>query len=80
MGPPGPVTGFPLPFYFSPNINRVIKSRRIRWDGNIACIGDRKVAHRVLMGRSEKRRPLRRRRRRWAYNIKKDATERYELE
>ena len=44
----------------------MIKSRRIRWDGNIAHIGDRKVAHRVLMGRPEGRKPLGRRRRRWA--------------
>jgi hypothetical protein len=47
------------------------KSRRIRWDGNIARIGNREVAHRVLMGRPERRRPLRRRRRKWAYSIKK---------
>jgi len=42
---------------------KVSKSRRIRWNGHIARRGDRRVAHGVLMGRSEKRRPLERRRR-----------------
>ena len=57
--------------YFSQNFKRVTKSRSTRWDGHIARIGDRKVAHGVSMGRYESR-PLRRRRRRWANNIKKD--------
>ena len=56
--------------HFSPN-NRVIKSKGIRWDGYIPRIGHRKVAHGVLVGRPERRRPLGRRRREWADNIKK---------
>jgi hypothetical protein len=36
--------------YFSPNIIRVINSRRLRWAGNIARIGERKGAYRLLMG------------------------------
>ena len=31
--------------YSSPNIVRVIKSRIMRWGGNVACMGDRKVAY-----------------------------------
>jgi len=36
----------------------MIKSRRMRWAGLVACIGDRRVANKVLMGRSEGKRPL----------------------
>jgi len=37
--------------YCSPNIVWVITSRRMRWGGNVACIGNRKGAYRVLVGR-----------------------------
>ena len=37
--------------YFSPNIIRVIKSRRLRWAGNVACMGERKSAYRALVGK-----------------------------
>jgi len=36
--------------YCSPNVVRVIKSRRMRWAGHVAQIGDRSVAYRVLVG------------------------------
>jgi hypothetical protein len=36
--------------YSSPYIVRVIKSRRMRWAGHVACIGDRRGIHRVLVG------------------------------
>jgi hypothetical protein len=39
--------------YSSPNIIRVIKSRRLRWAGHVACMGEKRVAYRVLVGRSE---------------------------
>jgi hypothetical protein len=56
--------------YSSPNIVRVIKSRRMRWAGHVACMGDGRGVYRVLVGRPEGKRPLGRPRRRWEYNIK----------
>jgi hypothetical protein len=49
---------------------RVVKSRRIRWAGHVACIGEGRVVHRVLVGKPEGKRPLGRPRRRWEDNIK----------
>jgi len=43
--------------YSSPNIVRVIKSRRMRWAGHLACMGERRGVHRVLMGKPEGQRP-----------------------
>jgi len=54
--------------YFSPNIIWVINSRRMRWAGHVACMGG--GTYRVLMGKSEGKRPLGRLRRRWDDNIK----------
>jgi hypothetical protein len=56
--------------YSSPNIVRVIKSRRMRWAGHVARIGEGRSVYRVLAGRSEGKRPLGRPRRRWEDNIK----------
>ena len=50
--------------YSSHNIVRVIKSRRMKWAGYVARMRDRIGAHRVLVGRPERRRPLGRPRRR----------------
>jgi hypothetical protein len=61
--------------YSSPNIIRVIKSRRIRWAGHVARMGENRGAYRILVGTSEKRRPLRRPRHRWKDNIKMDLQE-----
>jgi hypothetical protein len=61
--------------YSSPNIIRVIKSRRMRWAGHVACMGEGRGAYRVLVGRPEGRRPLGRNRRRWEDNIKMDLQE-----
>jgi hypothetical protein len=58
--------------YFSPNIVRVIKSRRMRWAGHVARVGEGKGVYRVLVGRSVVKRPLERPRRRWEDNIKLD--------
>jgi hypothetical protein len=43
--------------YSSSNIIRVIK-RRMRYAGYLACVGERRLAYKVLMGRPEGRRPL----------------------
>jgi hypothetical protein len=61
--------------YSSPNIIRVIKSRRLRWTGHVARMGERKGAYRALVGKPEGRRPLGRPRRRWEDNIKMDLRE-----
>jgi hypothetical protein len=58
--------------YSSLNIVRVIKSRRMRWAGHVARMGERRGVHRVLVGRSEGKRPLGRPTRRWEDNIKMD--------
>jgi hypothetical protein len=50
--------------YSSPNIVSVIKSRRIRWAGHVARIGEGRGVYRVLVGRPEGKRPLGRPRRR----------------
>ena len=61
--------------YSSPNIVRVIKSRRMRWSGHVACMGEGRGVYRVLVGKAEGRRPLGRHRRRLEDNIKMDLQE-----
>jgi hypothetical protein len=61
--------------YSSPSIIRVIKSRRLRWAGHVARMGERRGAYRALVGKPEGRRPLGRVRRRWEDNIKMDLRE-----
>ena len=56
--------------YFSPNIVLVIKSRRMRWAGHVARMGEERGAYRVLVGKLEGKRPLGRPRRRWLDNIR----------
>ena len=51
--------------YSSPNIVRVIKSRRMRWAGHVARMGEGRGVYRVLVGKPEGRRPLGRPRHRW---------------
>jgi len=58
--------------YSSPNIVRVIKSRRMRWAWHVARMREERGVYRVLVGKPEGRRPLGRPRRRWVYNIKMD--------
>jgi hypothetical protein len=58
--------------YSSPNILRVMKSRRLKWAGHVARMGDRRGAYRALVGKPEGRRPLGRPRHRWEDNIKMD--------
>jgi hypothetical protein len=61
--------------YSSPNIVRVIKSRRMRWAGYMAHMGEGRGVCRILVGRPEGKRPLGRPRRRWEDNIKVDLRE-----
>jgi hypothetical protein len=61
--------------YYSPNNVRVIKSRRMRWAGHVACMGEGRGAYRVLVRWPEGKRPLGRPRRRCQVSIKMDLTE-----
>jgi len=61
--------------YSSPNIVRVIKSRRMRWAGHVSPMGEERGAYRVLVGKPEGKRPLGRPRRRWVDNIRMDLQE-----
>jgi len=58
--------------YSLPNIVRVVKSRRMRWAGHVARMGEGTGVHRVLVGKPEGKRPLGRPRHRWEDNIKMD--------
>jgi hypothetical protein len=59
----------------SPNIVRVIKSRRMRWVEHVAHMGEGRGVYRVLVGRPKGKRPLGRPRHRWEENIKLDLGE-----
>jgi len=61
--------------YSTPNIVRAIKSRRMRWAGNVARMGEERGVYRVLVGKPEGKRPLGRSRRRWVDNIRTDLHE-----
>jgi hypothetical protein len=61
--------------YSSQNIVRVIKSRRMKWAGHVTHMAEGKGVYRVLVGRSEGKRPLGRPRHRWEDNIKMDLRE-----
>jgi len=61
--------------YSSPNTLRVIKSRRMRWAGHVACMGERRGMYRVLVAKPEGKRTLGRPRRRWEDNIKMNLQE-----
>jgi hypothetical protein len=61
--------------YSSPSIIRVIKSRRLRWAGHVARMGEKRNAYRILARKPEGKRPLGRPRRRRVDNIKMDLRE-----
>jgi hypothetical protein len=61
--------------YSSPSIIRMIKSRRKRWAGTVARMGEKRNAYRILVGKPEGKRTLGRPRRRWVDNIKMDLGE-----
>jgi hypothetical protein len=56
-------------------IIRIIKSRRMRWAGHVARMGEKRNAYMLLVGKPEGKRPLGRPRRRWVDNIKMDLLE-----
>jgi hypothetical protein len=55
--------------YSSPGIIRIIKSRRMRWAGHVARMGEKRNVYKLLVGKPEDKRPLGRPRRRWIDNI-----------
>jgi hypothetical protein len=61
--------------YSSPSIIRIIKSRRMRWAGHVARMGEKRNASGLLVGKPEGKRPLGSPRRRWVDNIKMDLLE-----
>jgi len=61
--------------YSLPKIVRVVKSRRMRWAGDVARMGQGRGVYRVLVWRPEGKRPLGRPRRKWEDNIKMDFQE-----
>jgi hypothetical protein len=58
--------------YSSPNVIRIIKSRRVRWAGHVTRTEEKRNTYRILMGKPEGKRPLKRPRRWWVDNIKTD--------
>jgi hypothetical protein len=61
--------------YSSPSIIRIIKSRRMRWAGRVARMGEKRNAYRLLVGKPKGKRPLGRPRHRWVDNIRIDLGE-----
>jgi hypothetical protein len=61
--------------YSSPSIIRIIKSRRVRWAGHVARMGEKRNVYRLLVRKPEGKRPLGRSRRGWIDNIKMDLLE-----
>jgi hypothetical protein len=61
--------------YSSPNIIRQIKSRRMRWAGHVARMGEDRKVYKIFMGKPEGKRPLGRPRRRWDKEIRMDLRE-----
>jgi hypothetical protein len=61
--------------YPLPNNVRVVKSKRMRWAGNVVRMGEDRGVHRMLVEKPEGKRPLGRRRHRWESNIKLDLQE-----
>ena len=58
--------------YTSLSIIKMIKSRRVRWTGRVARMGEKRNAYRIFVGKPEGKSPLGRPRRRWVNNIKMD--------
>jgi hypothetical protein len=60
--------------YCSPGIIRIMKSRRMRWAGHVARMGEKRNGYRMLVGKPEGKRPLGRPRCMWEDNIRIDVT------
>jgi hypothetical protein len=61
--------------YSSLRLIRIIKSRRMRWVGHVARMGEKRNVYRLLVGKPEGKKPLGRPRRKWIDNIKIDLLE-----
>jgi hypothetical protein len=61
--------------YSLPNIEQLVKSRRMRWAGHEARMTEERGLHRFVVGKAKEKRPLGRLRRRWEDNIKMDLQE-----
>jgi hypothetical protein len=61
--------------YSLPSIIRIMKSRRTRWAGHVARIGEKWNVYKLLVKKRERKRPLGRSRRRWVDNIRMDLGE-----
>ena len=61
--------------YSLPNIVQVVKSRRMRWVGHLACMGEGRGLYKGLVGKPEGKRPLGRPTRSWEDKIKTDLQE-----
>jgi hypothetical protein len=61
--------------YSFPDIIRQVKSKRMRWAGHVARIGEERKVYKVLVGKPEGKRPLGRPRRMWEDGIRMDLRE-----
>jgi hypothetical protein len=61
--------------YSSPSIVRIIDSRRMRWMGHVARMGEKRNVYRLLVGKPEGKKPLGRPRHRWVDDIKMNLLE-----
>jgi hypothetical protein len=61
--------------YSSPDIIRQVKSKRMRWAGHVACMGEERKVYKVLVGKPKGKRPLGRPRCRWEDGIRMDLGE-----
>jgi hypothetical protein len=59
-------------FYPSPRLIRIIKLNKMKWEGHVARMGEKREAYKLLVGKPEGKRPMRRPRRMWIDNIKMD--------
>jgi hypothetical protein len=66
--------------YSSTRIIKMIDSRMMRWARHVAQMREKRNPYRILVGKSEGKRPLGRSRRRWVDNIKMDLREMYGLD
>jgi hypothetical protein len=61
--------------YSSPSAIKIIKSRRMRWAGHVARMGEKRNVYKLLLGKPEGKRPLGKPRHGWIYNIRMDVLE-----
>jgi hypothetical protein len=61
--------------YSSPDIIRQVKSRRMRWVGHVARMGEERIVYKFMVGKPEGKRPLGRPRCRWEDGIRMDLRE-----